>query len=246
MIPAIDLIGGKVVRLSQGDYARQTTYGDDPLPYLQTYESDGATLLHLVDLDGAKNPQARQLSLLSRLLRGVAVPVQVGGGVRSADDVAALLDAGAARVVVGSMAIKQPEEVMRWFALFGAEKIVLALDVRVGDDGAPRVAVAGWQEASAVTIEEVLKQFAPCGVRHVLCTDIARDGMMRGANVALYRSLTQAFPQVAFQASGGIGALDDIAALRDSGVVGIIVGRALLEGKFTVKEAIECWQKPIQ
>jgi phosphoribosylformimino-5-aminoimidazole carboxamide ribotide isomerase len=243
MIPAIDLIGGKVVRLSQGDYARQTTYGDDPLPRLQAYEKDGATLLHLVDLDGAKDPKARQLPLLSRLLKSVSVPVQVGGGVRSADDVAALLDAGAARVVVGSMAVKQPEEVMRWFARFGAEKIVLALDVRVGDDGVRQVAVAGWQEASALTIEEVLEQFASCGVRHVLCTDIARDGMMRGANVALYRSLTQAFPKVAFQASGVIGALDDIAALRDSGAVGIIVGRALLEGKFTVKEAIACWQQ---
>ncbi|MDR0247838.1 MAG: tryptophan synthase subunit alpha, partial [Burkholderiales bacterium] len=122
MIPAIDLIDGKVVRLSQGDYARQTTYSNDPLPYLQAYEKDGATLLHLVDLDGAKDPKARQLSLLSRLLKGVMVPVQVGGGVRSAEDVAALLDAGASRVVVGSMAVKQPEEVMRWFARFGAEK----------------------------------------------------------------------------------------------------------------------------
>jgi phosphoribosylformimino-5-aminoimidazole carboxamide ribotide isomerase len=146
-------------------------------------------------------------------------------------------------VVVGSMAVKQPEEVMRWFARFGAEKIVLALDVRVRDDGVRQVAVAGWQEASAVTIEEVLKQFASCGARHVLCTDIARDGMMQGANVALYRSLTQAFPKVAFQASGGIGTLNDIAALRDSGVVGVIVGRALLEGKFTVKEAMACWQE---
>ena len=245
MIPAIDLINGKVVRLSQGDYARQTTYGDDPLPRLQAYEKDGATLLHLVDLDGAKDPKARQLPLLSRLLKGVTVPVQVGGGIRSADDVEALLDAGAARVVVGSMAVKQPGEVMRWFARFGADKIVLALDVRVGDDGARYVAVAGWQEASVVTIEEVLERFAPCGVRHVLCTDIARDGMMQGANVALYRSLAQAFPQVAFQASGGIGALNDIAALRNSGVIGVIIGRALLEGKFTVKEAIACWQETL-
>ncbi|MDR2016797.1 MAG: 1-(5-phosphoribosyl)-5-[(5-phosphoribosylamino)methylideneamino]imidazole-4-carboxamide isomerase [Burkholderiales bacterium] len=243
MIPAIDLIDGKVVRLSQGDYARQTTYGDDPLPYLQAYEKDGATLLHLVDLSGAKDPQARQLPLLSRLLKEIAIPVQVGGGIRSADDVAALLDTGATRVVVGSMAIKNPGEVMRWFARFGAEKIVLALDVRVGECGARQVAVAGWQEASAVTIEEVLEQFAPCGARHVLCTDIARDGMMQGANVALYHSLAQTFPEIAFQASGGIGSLDDIAALRDSGVVGVIVGRALLEGKFTVKEAVTCWQK---
>ncbi len=242
MIPAIDLIDGKMVRLSQGDYARQTTYGDDPLPQLQAYEKDGATLLHLVDLSGAKDPQARQLPLLSRLLKGVAVPVQVGGGIRDADDVKALLDAGAARVVVGSMAVKHPVEVMRWFKRFGAERIVLALDVRIGKNDAREVAIAGWQEASAVTIEESLEQFAPCGVRHVLCTDIARDGMMQGANVALYRSLARAYPEVALQASGGIGSLDDIAALHDSGVAGVIVGRALLEGKFTVREAIACWQ----
>ncbi|MDR1529952.1 MAG: 1-(5-phosphoribosyl)-5-[(5-phosphoribosylamino)methylideneamino]imidazole-4-carboxamide isomerase [Burkholderiales bacterium] len=242
MIPAIDLIDGKVVRLSQGDYAKQTTYGDDPLLYLQTYEKDGAELLHLVDLTGAKNPQARQVVLLSRLLRGVDVPIQVGGGVRSFDDVQTLLDAGAARVVVGSMAIKHPEDVMRWFKYFGAERIVLALDVRIDEQGARRVAVAGWQENSLITIEKVISQYQNCDVKYILCTDIARDGMLNGANVALYTSLCKTYPDIAFQASGGIGSLNDIIALRDSGVVGVIVGRALLEGKFTVKEALACWQ----
>ncbi len=242
MIPAIDLIDGKVVRLSQGDYARQTTYGDDPLSYLHNYERDGAALLHLVDLTGAKNPQARQISLLSRLLRGVNAKVQIGGGVRSEADVEALLDAGAARVVVGSMAVRQPEEVARWFQRFGAEQIVLALDVRIDEQGVPRVAVAGWQEESSATIHDLIETYQNCGLKHVLCTDIARDGMLGGANVSLYTSLASAYPHIAFQASGGIGTLNDIAALRHSGVVGVIVGRALLEGKFTVKEALSCWQ----
>lgn len=190
MIPAIDLIDGKVVRLSQGDYARQTTYGDDPLSYLQRYESDGASLLHLVDLTGAKNPQARQIPLLSRLLRGVRAQTQIGGGVRSAADVEALLNAGATRVVVGSMAVKNPEEVARWFQCFGSEQIVLALDVRIDDQGKPRVAVAGWQEESAKTIHELIDKYQHYGLKHVLCTDIARDGMLSGANVSLMRRLS--------------------------------------------------------
>lgn len=242
MIPAIDLIDGKVVRLSQGDYARQTTYSNDPLSYLQRYENGGASLLHLVDLTGAKNPKARQITLLSHLLRGVRAKTQIGGGVRCADDVDALLNAGAARVVVGSMAVKNPSEVMRWFQHFGAEQIVLALDVRIDDQGKPRVAVAGWQEASAKTIDDLINEYRDHGLKHVLCTDIARDGMLGGANISLYTSLADTYPDIAFQASGGIGTLNDIAALRHSGVIGVIVGRALLEGKFTVKEALSCWQ----
>src|SRR5262249_44089196 len=147
----------------------------------------------------------------------------------------------AARVVVGSMAVRAPETVAAWFSSFGAEKIVLALDVRIDAQGTRRVAVSGWQEDSPVTIEEGLSRYVPLGLQHVLCTDIARDGMLQGSNVALYRALCAAYPAVAFQASGGIGCLEDIAALKGSGVAGVIVGRALLEGRFTVKQAIACW-----
>ena len=242
IIPALDLIDGKVVRLHQGDYGQQRDYGNDPLPRLQAYAAEGAQVLHLVDLTGAKDPAKRQIPLLKTLLAGVDVLVQVGGGVRTAEDVAALLDAGATRVVVGSTAIKSPETVQQWFTRFGAQALVLALDVRIDDAGNKQVAVSGWQETSGATLESVVEQFLPFGLQHVLCTDISRDGTLAGSNVGLYQVVCARYPQVAFQASGGIGGINDIAALRGSGVKGVIVGRALLEGKFTVTEAIECWQ----
>jgi len=242
IIPALDLIDGKVVRLRQGDYAQQRDYGSDPLPRLQDYAGQGATVLHLVDLTGAKDPAKRQIALLKKLLNGVEAVVQVGGGIRNRDDVKALLDAGASRVVVGSTAVKQPEEVKAWFNEFGPDAIVLALDVRIDAANRKEVAISGWQEASGITLEEVIEQFQPVGLKHVLCTDISRDGTLSGSNVDLYKEVTARFPQMAFQSSGGIGELSDIAALRGSGVQGVIVGRALLEGKFTVSEAIACWQ----
>lgn len=242
IIPALDLIDGKVVRLHQGDYGQQRDYGSDPLPRLQDYQRQGAEVLHLVDLTGAKDPKARQIALLQKLLAGVTIPVQVGGGIRSKQDVAALLEAGAARVVVGSTAVKQPEEVQQWFTEFGADAIVLALDVRIDAANRKEVAISGWQEAAGVTLEQVIDQFLPFGLKHVLCTDISRDGTLSGSNVELYKEVTARYPQIAFQSSGGIGSLDDIAALRGCGVQGVIVGRALLEDKFSVTEAISCWQ----
>lgn len=242
IIPALDLIDGKVVRLHQGDYGQQRDYGNDPLPRLQDYQQQGGEVLHLVDLTGAKDPAARQIPLLRKLLAGVSVPVQVGGGIRSEDDVAALLEAGAARVVIGSTAVRQPDVVKQWFTRFGADALVLALDVCIAADGSKNIAVSGWQEDSGVTLEQIVDEFLPYGLKHVLCTDISRDGTLSGSNVALYQEVCARYPQVAFQSSGGIGSLEDIAALRGSGVKGVIVGRALLEGKFTVKEAIACWQ----
>lgn len=242
IIPALDLIDGNVVRLHQGDYGQQRDYGNDPLPRLQDYQQQGGQVLHLVDLTGAKDPAARQIPLLRKLLAGISVPVQVGGGIRSAEDVAALIEAGASRVVVGSTAVRQPEEVKQWFQRFGADALVLALDVRIAADGRKNIAVSGWQEDSGVTLEQIVDEFLPYGLKHVLCTDISRDGTLSGSNVALYQEICARYPQVAFQSSGGIGSLEDIAALRGSGVKGVIVGRALLEGKFTVKEAIACWQ----
>ncbi|HHE7308039.1 TPA: 1-(5-phosphoribosyl)-5-[(5-phosphoribosylamino)methylideneamino]imidazole-4-carboxamide isomerase [Escherichia coli] len=240
IIPALDLIDGTVVRLHQGDYGQQRDYGTDPLPRLQDYQAQGAEVLHLVDLTGAKDPARRQIPLLKTLLAGVSVPVQVGGGVRTEEDVAALLEAGATRVVVGSTAVKSPEMVKGWFTRFGAEH--LALDVRIDENGVKQVAVSGWQENSGVTLEALVEAFLPVGLKHVLCTDISRDGTLAGSNVGLYQEVCARFPSVGFQASGGIGGLDDIEALKGCGVTGVIVGRALLEGKFTVAEAVQCWQ----
>jgi phosphoribosylformimino-5-aminoimidazole carboxamide ribotide isomerase len=242
IIPALDLIDGTVVRLHQGDYARQHDYGNDPLPRLQEYAAQGAEVLHLVDLTGAKDPSQRQIPLLKTLVAGVSVPVQVGGGVRTEDDVAALLNAGVARVVIGSTAVKSPDLVQGWFKRFGADKLVLALDVRIDESGVKQVAVSGWQENSGVTLETLIATYQPVGLQHVLCTDISRDGTLTGSNVALYQEVCARYPQVAFQSSGGIGELGDIAALRGTGVRGVIVGRGLQEGKFNATEALQCWQ----
>lgn len=241
IIPAIDLIDGCVVRLHQGNYGARRDYGEDPLARLQRYQASGAQQLHIVDLTGAKDPKARQIPLLRELLSSLSIPVQTGGGIRSADDVRSLLDAGAARVVVGSAAVKRTDEVAGWMKTFGADKLVLALDVRINKAGNAEVAVSGWQENSGVLMDDLIRAFEPSGLRYVLTTDISKDGTLAGPNTALYAKLAQTFPNIDFQASGGIGSLDDIRAVSHTGAAGVIVGRALLEGKFTLEEAIECW-----
>lgn len=241
IIPAIDLIDGKVVRLYQGDYGQKTEYSADPQGRFDDYVAQGATQLHLVDLDGAKDSTKRQLTVIRKLLANTKAPVQIGGGVRTEQDVIDLLDAGANRVVIGSTAVKDPATVAGWVEKYGADKIVLALDVNIDAQGQRKIAVAGWQEDSGVTIEALLAHYLPVGLKHVLCTDISRDGTLQGSNVALYRDLAAQFPQINWQASGGIGGIADIEALKGSGVGGVILGRSLLEGKFTVKEAIACW-----
>lgn len=242
IIPALDLIEGNVVRLHQGDYDQQRTYGNAPLMRLLDYQRQGAELLHLVDLTGAKDPTARQIILLQTLLQSVTVPVQIGGGIRCEEDIKMLLEAGASRVVIGSTAVKNPDLVKQWFIKYGADALVLALDIRIDQQNNKYIAIHGWQENSQQTLEQVIEDYLEVGLKHVLCTDISRDGTLAGSNVALYKEISNKYPQIALQASGGIGNINDIIALRDSGVVGVIVGRALLEDKFTVKEAITCWQ----
>ncbi|MBQ3775035.1 MAG: 1-(5-phosphoribosyl)-5-[Ruminobacter sp.] len=242
IIPAIDLIGGKVVRLYQGDYSRKTEYDADPQERFDLYVSEGAKFLHLVDLDGAKDTSKRQLDVISELIKNTPVPVEIGGGIRTEKDVEDLLNIGTERVVVGSAAVKDPKMAKDWFRRFGAEHIVLALDINIDPATGKRfIAIKGWQENSAVTIEDLINDFAEVNLKYVLCTDISRDGTLKGSNVDLYRDLHNIFPHIDFLASGGIGSLDDVAAVRDSGAAGIIIGRSLLEGKFTVKEAVKCW-----
>lgn len=242
IIPALDLINGQVVRLHQGDYAKQTTYTDDPIAQFADYVAQGAKQLHLVDLTGAKNPVERQTALIGKIISAIDCPIQVGGGIRTEQDVADLLAVGASRVVIGSTAVKEREMVKGWFDKYGADKFVLALDVNIDDNGNKIIAISGWQEASGVSLEELIEDYQTVGLQHVLCTDISKDGTLSGSNVELYREICAKYPEIEFQSSGGIGSLDDIAALKDTGVAGVIVGRALLEGKFNVAEAIECWQ----
>jgi len=242
IIPAIDLIDGAVVRLFQGDYNQKTQYQKNPVDVVHDYADQGAEWLHIVDLTGAKDTSKRQLTLIRKMVDTQRMKFQAGGGIRSEEDVAQLLDSGVSRVVIGSLAVKQPELVKGWMQKYGAEKIVLALDVNINDAGERMIATHGWQEDSGVALEGLLKDFQEVGVKHVLCTDISRDGTLQGSNVDLYTDVCARFPQVSWQASGGIGGLDDIRALRPANVGGVILGRALLEGKFTVEEAIACWQ----
>ncbi len=242
IIPAIDLIQGKTVRLYQGSYDKTTEYQQTPLQLRDLYAKAGAGILHLVDLTGAKNAADRQLELLTSLMQNAPLPVQVGGGVRTAADVEQLLAAGASRVVVGSVAIREPETVQAWLRAYGGDKIVLALDVSINAKGEKTLPSHGWIEESTITLEQVLDGFIAAGAKHVLCTDISKDGTLQGPNVALYAELVQKYPQIQWQASGGVGSLADIKALKPTGVAGVILGRALLEGKFTAEEAIQCWQ----
>uniref|UniRef100_UPI000B35B4E1 1-(5-phosphoribosyl)-5-[(5- phosphoribosylamino)methylideneamino]imidazole-4- carboxamide isomerase n=1 Tax=Thaumasiovibrio occultus TaxID=1891184 RepID=UPI000B35B4E1 len=243
IIPALDLIDGQVVRLYQGDYGQVTEYPVVPAEQFALYHQAGANWLHLVDLTGAKDTSARQLDLIATILASTPANIQIGGGVRSEQDVKDLLDAGAQRVVIGSTAVKQPEMVKGWMEKYGPEHIVLALDVNIDDQGNRKVAISGWQEDSGVSIEALLDDFLTVGLKHVLCTDISRDGTLAGSNVDLYRDLCAQYPQVAFQSSGGIGSLDDIAALKGTGVKGVIVGRALLDGKFSAEDAFRTWEE---
>lgn len=244
IIPAIDLIGGETVRLYQGDYNKKTAYQQSPSALSEQYATTEAQWLHLVDLDGAKDSNRRQLSLLQQLVaqNGSHINIQVGGGVRQQQDVEALLKLGADRVVIGSLAIKQPEQVQQWISHYGNDKIVLALDINIDADGNKWLPTHGWIEHSNVRLEQLLERYQSVAVKHVLCTDISKDGTLVGSNVELYQNLVTCYPDIHWQASGGIGNLNDIKQLKPSGVSGVIVGRALLEGKFTLEEAIQCWQ----
>lgn len=243
IIPAIDLIDGTVVRLYQGRYDNTTQYDYSPIGLRDQYASAGSSWLHIVDLSGAKDATKRQLALLTELMTAAPLHIQVGGGVRSEQDVIDLLNAGAGRVVIGSLAIRQSDIVQSWVRKYGGDKIVLALDVAINEKGEKTLPSHGWIEQSDITLEHVLDGYINAGARHVLCTDISKDGTLTGANILLYKELAAKYPQIQWQASGGIGSLNDIRALIGSGVASIILGRSLLEGKFTLEEAIACWQK---
>ena len=236
IIPAIDLRGGQVVRLKQGDYAQQTTYAADPRTLAKRYADAGARWLHLVDLDGARSGQLDNLAMIQSIAAD-GMAIQAGGGVREEADLQRLFDTGVQRVVLGSVAIRDPERVAEWLAKYGAERLTLALDTR-RIDGGWSLPSAGWTEAETRTLDELAPWYAERGARHLLCTDIDRDGMLAGFNLDLYRHLAGSVPTLAVQASGGVRSLDDIRAAREAGAQAVILGRALLEGRFTVREAM--------
>jgi phosphoribosylformimino-5-aminoimidazole carboxamide ribotide isomerase len=240
--PAIDLRGGQVVRLHQGDYAQETRYRADPLELAQAYAAAGAQWLHVVDLDGARSGSAAHRSLIARIVSETSLHVQSGGGVRTRADFDSLLDAGVRRVVVGSTYVRDPEEVARWIAQAGAEKVCLALDVREQGEGSGQwqVQVAGWRESSSLDLYQAIENALAQGAKHFLVTDIGRDGTLAGPNVVLYRELVSRFAHGQFQASGGVAELADLQRLHDNHAHGVVIGKALLEGRFSLEQALQC------
>lgn len=234
--PAIDLMGGRCVRLALGDFNAATEYGD-PLVQIVAFAEAGARWAHVVDLDGAKAGKPVQHDLIGRLARETDVRVQCGGGVRERAHVEALLDAGAARVVVGSAALRRPDEVRGWIRDFGAERICCAFDVRRSGETF-EVAVEGWTKGGGVALTEALALYPPGSARHVLATDISRDGVLTGANVELVRQICAARPDFDVQASGGVAGLADLSPLREAGAAGVIIGRALYERHFSLEDAL--------
>lgn len=237
--PAIDVRGGRVVRLQQGDYARETRYPDDPYALAMRYADAGARWLHLVDLDAAREGGYTLRPLLERIARDGRLRVQTGGGVRSEADVRALRGAGAARVVIGSLAVSQPRLVAGWLRAYGGEALTLGFDVRRDGHGAWRPATHGWTHTAEFTLDALLGEYADAGLRHVLCTDIARDGTLAGPNFALYGWLRDAAPALQVQVSGGASGLEDVARARAAGCAGIVLGKALLEGRVDLREALD-------
>jgi phosphoribosylformimino-5-aminoimidazole carboxamide ribotide isomerase len=236
LLPAIDLRQGRCVRLYQGDFAAETRYELAPHELLQRYRALGASWLHVVDLEGARDGVLANRAVIVALASQPAVSLQVGGGVRSAGVIDDLLRNGVERVVVGSAAIERPAEVAAWIAQFGAERLCLAFDVRLDGQSEPRVRTRGWTQETTVTLWQALEPFSRSGLRHVLCTDIERDGALTGPSLALYAEARRRFPELAWQASGGIRNAADLEALARLGVAAAVSGKALLEERITSEE----------
>lgn len=238
LYPAMDLIDGKCVRLSKGQFDAKTEYNDDPRAQAASFAMQGATWLHVVDLDGTKAGAPLQASFIQSTVEGLGLKVQTGGGIRSIDSAKQVLDAGIDRVVIGSLSVSQPEAMGQLVREYGSERIVAALDL-VMQDGAPFIATHGWQAVSDKPLADACRAMIDQGVTHILMTDISKDGLLQGPNVALYRQASQDFPSLKIQASGGVSSLDDLRQLAGCGADGVIVGKALYEDRFTVANALE-------
>lgn len=236
IIPAIDLLGGRCVRLYQGDFAKVTDYDHDPLALAANYLAAGMTRLHLVDLDGARTGTPGNLAIVTRLAATTGLAVQVGGGVRSLAAAESLLAAGAARVVVGSVAINDPDTVIGWLRAVGAERFVLAFDVKLDAQGEPIAVTHGWRQSSGRSLWNLMDLYMAAGAVHVLCTDVGRDGTLTGPNNELYRRCALRYPQARFIASGGLGSAADLPQLAATGVHAVVTGKALLDGRLTLME----------
>lgn len=237
IIPAIDIIGGQCVRLTQGDYARRTVYAADPLEVARSYEALGIRRLHVVDLDGAKAAAPQNLDTLRKIATATGLEVQYGGGIKSEEALQAVLDAGARRAICGSIAITDPDRFAGWLTAYGADAVILGADTKAG-----RVAINGWQEAAETDVQTLIRRFEAYGLKQVICTDISRDGMLTGPNFDLYTALQQELPAMEIIVSGGISSRDDLVRLDELGLRSVIVGKAIYEGRITLQELEQCLQ----
>jgi phosphoribosylformimino-5-aminoimidazole carboxamide ribotide isomerase len=236
IIPAIDVRQGRCVRLWQGDYEKETVYSHNPLEIARGFQEHGFTSLHVVDLDGAKSGIQANTEIVRAIASGTGLSIQLGGGIRDSATIRYWLQAGVERCVIGSLVVEDPGTVRSWVQEFGAARIMLALDVRMADDGVPWLSTHGWTRASSKTLWQCLDEFLPDGLTRILCTDIRRDGAMTGPNLELYREIGRRYPALNLQASGGVRHAADLAALRDTGVHAAITGRALLDGRIGKEE----------
>ena len=236
IVPAIDMIEGRCVRLSQGDFNKSKEYDASPLEMAKRYEDVGVRRLHLVDLDGARAGIPQNLRNLEQIASATSLEVEWGGGVRSRESIASVLNAGAAGVICGSLALQEPRLFSAFLKEYGEERIILGADISGG-----KIATKGWLEISSTTVEEVIELFLKDGLKRVICTDISKDGMLLGPAVELYSALMERFPTMHLTASGGVGSMADLENLEAAGVPAAIVGKAIFEERITLKE-IERWQ----
>lgn len=231
IIPAIDLIGGKCVRLSQGDYSSKKEYHDDPLEMAKRFEGAGISRLHLVDLDGAKAKKIVNGDVLERICSGTSLKVDFGGGIQADAEIEKAFALGAKQVTGGSIAVKNPVLFDEWITKYGSEKIILGADAKN-----KKIAVGGWEETTSVELIPFIKSYFDKGIRYVICTDVVKDGLLQGPSVDLYREILQEIPELKLIASGGVSSVKDLEELEEVGVYGAIVGKAYYEGRVTLEE----------
>lgn len=244
IIPALDLINNKIVRLYQGCYEKQRQYSNEVNSYINKYIKEGTQKIHLIDLDGAQNPHKRQINLITKIITQYnSIKFQIGGGIRNKTDIKYLLNMGASNIIIGSMAITQPKIIKSWLKYFNKDILILAMDVNLNNEKKYIIAINAWKKYSNLTLDEVITEYNSCGIKNILCTDISRDGTLSGSNIKLYKYLCKKWPNIKFQASGGINNIKNIKTLYDTNVSDVIIGRAILENKINIREAIKCWQK---
>lgn len=231
IIPAIDIIEGKCVRLTHGDYAQKKIYNEHPLEVAKSLEDAGLKRLHLVDLDGAKAGAVKNWRVLEAIAGKTSMVIDFGGGIKSEKDVQIVFDSGAALATVGSMAVKEKETFVQWLTKFGADKFFLGADVKK-----EKITVSGWMEQTDIWIYDFIEEYREKGIQQIFCTDVSKDGALEGPSTELYKNIVQKFPALHFVASGGVSSLDDVYALQEIGCKGVIIGKAIYEGRVQLQD----------